>query len=217
MVTPAAQSHAALGGKDWHAPQSTTSPQPSDTTPHDAPSSSQLLGIHGFEPQVLIPPPPQTEPEGHWPQSRTPPQPSGALPHVAPACAQVLAEQATGPLSAPGEPAEPAEPAEPLAPTESADEHAATAAAAARMHARARRSIMGIAVEASGSDPSICRHSTRQRQGGATPGNGRVDACVDVERTVVACVCTGERKLTLRSLCTSERPSGRRHPGLTPV
>ena len=72
-------------------PHERVAPQPSETAPHSAPRSAQVLASQGSGPQTFgAPPPPQTSIPAQVPQLRVPPQPSGIVPHSAPTDAQVV-------------------------------------------------------------------------------------------------------------------------------
>jgi hypothetical protein len=82
----------ALGA--WQGlPQSTSLPQVSETVPHSAPRSAQVLAMHGLVPQRLGPSPPQIAGWVHDLQSIMPPQPSGKSPQFAFCASQVVGVQ----------------------------------------------------------------------------------------------------------------------------
>ncbi len=71
-----------------HAPQSSVPPQPSSTTPHEAPRAWQVARVQPH--WWATPPPPQVLGSAQDPQSRTSLQPSETLPHEAPSALQLV-------------------------------------------------------------------------------------------------------------------------------
>jgi hypothetical protein len=74
-----------------HVPQSRLPPQPSETTPHSAPSCAQVFIV---QPQTFASPaPPHDCGDAHEPQASIAPQPFAIMPQFLPCIAQVMGLQ----------------------------------------------------------------------------------------------------------------------------